>query len=192
MFSENRGTVILPLTLETSEAAPAAKSGAIGVGTWRTDAEFKDLKVTRGNETLFTCDFAGGTNGWRLRGGNWSAQDGVLRQKSHAENVRAFAGDRSWNNYAYTLKARKLGGDEVFLIPLLVQDEEVKTWWNLGGWGNTKHAIEMEGIIGNEVPGKIETDRWYDIRIELSNTQIKCYLDGKLIHDVTYPKNKSL
>jgi alpha-L-arabinofuranosidase len=85
-----------------------------------------------------------------------------------------------------------LSGDEGFLIPFLVQDEETKAWWNIGGWGNTQHAIEMDGIVGNGVPGKIETGRWYDIRIELNETAIKCYLDGKLIHDISYPSIKAL
>ena len=61
MFSQNRGDVVLPVTVTAPEVAPAARSGAIGVGTWRTQAEFKDIKVTRGDETLFTCDFADGT-----------------------------------------------------------------------------------------------------------------------------------
>jgi alpha-L-arabinofuranosidase len=73
-----------------------------------------------------------------------------------------------------------------------MQDENRKSWRNLGGWGNRRHAIEMGGIIGREVPGSIETGRWYDIRIETSGRTIKCYLDGKLIHDVTPPVPKSL
>ena len=192
MFSENRGDVLLPITLDSSEVAPRPRSGAIGVGTWRTEAEFKDIKVTRGNATLFQCDFAHGTDGWRLHDGEWSAQDNLLRQKSHAENIRAFAGDKTWNNYTYSLKARKLSGAEGFLIPFLVQDEEAKAWWNIGGWGNTRHAIEMDGIVGNEVEGRIETGRWYDIRIELDEHTIECFLDGKLIHDVSYPTLKAL
>jgi alpha-L-arabinofuranosidase len=192
MFSENRGDVILPIEVESPEVAAAPKSGAIGVGTWRTEAEFKDIKVTRNGETLFTGNFDAGTEGWTRHGGNWSTQDGALHQKSLAENVRAFAGDKSWSNYTYTLKARKISGDEGFLIPFLVQDQEAKCWWNIGGWGNSRHAIEMDGIFANEVPGKIEADRWYDIRIELNDTHIKCYLDDKLIHDVTYPKSKTL
>ncbi|HWW02426.1 MAG TPA: alpha-L-arabinofuranosidase C-terminal domain-containing protein [Candidatus Acidoferrum sp.] len=192
MFSENRGEAVLPMTLESPEITPATKAGAIGVGTWRTEAEFKDLRVTRGGETLFTCDFIDGTTGWTLHGGDWSVDNGSFHQKSLADNVRAFAGDKKWNNYTYTLKARKLSGDEGFLIPFLVQDENAKGWWNIGGWGNTQHAIEMNGIIGNEVPGRIETGRWYDIRIELTNTKIKCFLDDKLIHDVSYPVTKSL
>ena len=192
MFSENRGEVVLPLTVEAPEAATHPRSGAIGVGTWRTEAEFKDIKVTRDNEPLFRCDFAKGTEGWRLHDGQWSVQDHTLRQKSQAENIRAFAGERSWSNYTYTLKARKLSGEEGFLIPFLVQDEEAKAWWNIGGWGNTRDAIEMDGIVGNDVPGQIETGRWYDIRIELNEKGIKCYLDGKIIHDVNYPTIKAL
>jgi alpha-L-arabinofuranosidase len=178
--------------VDSPEVSPAVKSGAVGVGTWRTEAEFKDMKVVRDGETLFTCDFADGTKGWRLRGGNWSVADGALRQGSLAENVRAFVGDKGWNNYTYTLKARKLGGEEGFLIPFLVQDEQVKAWWNIGGWGNQRHAVEMDGIIGDGVPGRIETGRWYDIRIDVSQANIKCYLDGKLIHDLKYPVSKSL
>ena len=192
LFSENRGEAVLPMTLESPDVAPAAKAGAIGVGTWRTEAEFKDLKVTRDGETLFTCDFVDGTKGWKLHGGDWSVDGGALHQKSLAENVRAFAGDKTWKNYTYTLKARKLSGDEGFLIPFLVQDENAKGWWNIGGWGNVRHALEMNGIVGNEVPGHIETGRWYDIRIELSDSRIKCYLDDKLIHDVAYPVTKTL
>jgi alpha-L-arabinofuranosidase len=30
----------------------------------------------------------------------------------------------------------------------------------------------------------VVSGKWYDIKIELSGERIKCYLDGKLIHDV--------
>jgi alpha-L-arabinofuranosidase len=192
MFSANRGDVVLPVTVTAPEVTPAARSGAIGVGTWRTQAEFKDMKVTRGDETLFAYDPADGTHGWRLHGGDWAVEGGVLQQKGLAENVRAFNGDPAWTNYTYSLKARKLGGAEGFLIPFLVKDEEAKAWWNIGGWGNVRHGIELDGIAGADVPGSIETGRWYDIRIEVKGANVKCYLDGKLIHDVSYQATKPL
>jgi alpha-L-arabinofuranosidase len=34
------------------------------------------------------------------------------------------------------------------------------------------------------VQGKIEAGRWYDVKIELQGARIRCYLDGKLMHDV--------
>jgi alpha-L-arabinofuranosidase len=192
MFSENRGDVVLPVTVMAPAVAPAARSGAIGVGTWRTQAEFKDIKVTRVGETLFACDFADGTKGWRLRGGDWAVEAGALQQKALDDNIRAFAGDKSWHDYTYSLKARKLGGAEGFLIPFLVKDEEAKAWWNIGGWGNTRHAIELDGVAGGDVAGSIETGRWYEIRIEVKGANIRCFLDDKLIHDVSYTATKPL
>jgi alpha-L-arabinofuranosidase len=196
MFAENRGDVVLPVAVNAPAMEPSSsgegRGGAIGVGTWLTQAEFKDIKVTKGDKTLFSCDFTDGTKGWKLLGGDWKAQDGVLRQNSSADNVRAIAGDKSWTDYTYTLKARKLGGAEGFLILFNVRDENRKSWWNLGGWGNQRHAIEMGGFVGWDAPGSIETGRWYDIRIEVSGKTSRCYLDGKLIHDVTPPVLKSL
>jgi len=192
MFSQNRGAVALPLEVQSPSTTETPKGGAIGVGTWLTQAEFKDIKVTRAGQTLFTCDSADVLKGWKTLGGNWKAEDGVLRQNSLADNVRAVAGDKSWTDYTYTLKARKLSGAEGFLILFGVQDDDAKSWWNLGGWGNQRHAIEMGGVLGNEVPGQIETGRWYDIRIELHGDSIKCYLDNQLIHDVKYPTMKSI
>jgi alpha-L-arabinofuranosidase len=91
-----------------------------------------------------------------------------------------------------SLRARKLGGAEGFLILCRVQDENQKSWWNIGGWGNSRHAIEIGGEVGQSVPGHIETGRWHDIRIELAGSSIKCYLDGKLVHDANTPRMKSL
>jgi alpha-L-arabinofuranosidase len=193
LFSEHRGDVVLPITVDAPLAAASPKGGAIGVGTWATQAEFKDLRVTRGNETLWAADFADGTKGWKLLGnGEWQTADGTLRQDKLADNIRAVAGDRGWTDYTYSLKARKLGGAEGFLILFAVQDENAKSWWNLGGWGNTRHALEMGGIVGREVDGRIETGRWYDIRVELKDRSLRCYLDGKLVHDAITPTLKSL
>ena len=192
LFAQNRGDVILPTTVTAPATEAETKGGAVGLGTWATTAEYKDLKVTRGDQVLFQSDFAKGTDGWKLLGGSWSTPDGVLRQTSQAENVRAIVGDRSWTDYTLTVKARKLGGAEGFLILFRVQDENEKAWWNIGGWGNQRHAIEMGGVIGREAPGRIETGRWYDIKIETKGNNIKCYLDGQLVHDVKAPVLKSL
>jgi alpha-L-arabinofuranosidase len=116
-------------------------------------------------------------------------QDGAYRQTSGETDLRSIAGDPAWTDYTYTLKARKLGGAEGFLIMFRVRDDNNWLWWNLGGWGDVRHAIEKcagggKSILGSEAPGRIEADRWYDIQIELQGPRIRCYLDGQLIHDV--------
>lgn len=87
------------------------------------------------------------------------------------------------------MRARKTGGAEGFLIGFGASDPANYYWWNLSGWGNRSHGIEKKrggfsSLVGQLVPGTIETGRWYDIKIVVSGQRIQCYLDGKLIHDV--------
>jgi hypothetical protein len=155
--------------------------GMVGVGTWSTQAEFKDIKVVKGNQTLYSSDFSKGMEGWKTAGGKWEVVDGVLRQTGTENSTRALVGDVNWSDYTFTLKARKLSGKEGFLIRFGVPGDDTTSWWNLGGWGNTKHGLEFPGGSASQVPGKIETNRWYDIRIEVQGASVKCYLDDKLV-----------
>jgi alpha-L-arabinofuranosidase len=183
LFSLNRGDVTLPMTVESPNSEIPFRSGAVGLGTWKTRAEFKDLRVTHGDKVLFAPDFSQGIDGWKLLGGgDWHAVGGVLRQDSEAEFVRAVFGDRSWTDYTISVKARKLAGAEGFTLMFRVKNDEDKCWWNLGGWNNSLHGIEMNETL-TQVPGHIETGRWYDLRVEVKEQNIKCYLDGKLVHD---------
>ena len=114
------------------------------------------------------------------------ASDGVLRQSSEAINCRATAGDASWMDYTYHVQARKLAGKEGFLIAFHYQDDNNLIWWNLGGWGNTRTALERiqnggNTQLGPNVPLTIETGRWYDIAVEVHGCRIRCFLDGNLI-----------
>lgn len=194
LFAEHRGGTVLPCAVESAPAEAPAECGMIGVGTWLTQAEFKDIKVARGDEVLYTCDFTNGTQGWKLVGGEWKAEGGSLKQAAKDDNIRAVTGDKKWRDYTYTLKARKLGGAEGFLIIFGADNEKQKSWWNLGGWGNKRHGVEAPGIDteGASVDGSIETGRWYDIKVELKGASIKCYLDGKLVHDVKAKPMKAL
>src|ERR1019366_3343999 len=38
----------------------------------------------------------------------------------------------------------------------------------------------------NPKPSHIETDRWYDLMVVVSGKNVKCYLDGEIIHDTDY------
>jgi alpha-L-arabinofuranosidase len=38
--------------------------------------------------------------------------------------------------------------------------------------------------VGRPVRGRIESDRWYDIKVVLAASRIRCFLDGELVHDV--------
>ncbi|MBF8295333.1 MAG: Extracellular exo-alpha-L-arabinofuranosidase precursor [Bacteroidetes bacterium] len=194
LFSRTRGDVVLRSDLQVQDLPPeppSARNGKIGVGTWNTQAEFKDITVTKDGKALYASDFESGAKGWNPLSGEWKLAEGALRQSRQGSNRRTVAGDTSWLDYTYTLKARKLGGAEGFLILFSVKDDNNWVWWNIGGWGNTQHALEYsegdgKSILGKSMPGTVESGRWYDVKIELSRQRIKCFLDGQLIHDATY------
>jgi alpha-L-arabinofuranosidase len=189
MFSENLGDTTLPITVDSGDVVEPPATGCVGVGTWNTAAEFKDLKVTAADGTvLYASDFGRGSEGWKFLGeGDWKVLDGVLRQNVEKENVRALVGDRSWTNYTFDVKARKLSGREGFLILFHTKADEERSWWNLGGWANTKDAIELEDTLDSK-PGYIETGRWYNIRVKVQGSAIRCWLDGKLVHEILKPR----
>ncbi len=187
LFAENRGDVLLPTTVDSPLAEVAATTGGmIGVGTWNTAAEFKDIKVTAPDgSVLFESDFSDGTKGWKLLGdgAEWKVQNGALRQGAEREFIRALAGKREWNDYTLTLKARKISGAEGFLVLFRIGGNEDRTWWNIGGWNDSADAIEAGGTLDSK-PGNIETGRWYDLKVVVNGKNVKCYLDGQPVHDV--------
>ncbi len=185
LFSEHRGDVTLPVQIESGLVAEKPPTGCIGVGTWNTAAEFKDIKVTAPDgKVLFTSDFTKDSEGWKLLGaGEWRVKDGALQQLAEREFVRAVAGDKSWTDYTMELKARKSSGREGFLVLFHINDDEDRNWWNIAGWNNTQHALELgETLDGKR--GNVETDHWYDIKVEVKGAAVKCWLDGRLVHDL--------
>ena len=191
LFGQNKGDVVLPVSVSVApDPAANVRRGKIGVGTWNTQAEFRDIRVTRATgETLYTDIFASGKSGLQPVRGEWSVANGVQSQTGAGENIYATVGDPNWTDYDLTLKARKTGGREGFLILFHVQNDDEYLWWNVGGWGNTRTVIERarggKSELGVPSNVTVETGRWYDVRVEVRGTAIKCYLDGKLVSEAS-------
>ncbi len=114
----------------------------------------------------------------------------ALTQTSTDEGCRIVAGTTDWENYTYSLKARKVSGQEGFLVLFHSRGRDNFICWNIGGWGNTRTVLERTADGNTEEFGTpsdvtVEANRWYDIRVELKGREIKCYLDGKLITEAT-------
>jgi alpha-L-arabinofuranosidase len=185
MFGKNRADVVLPVEIDSPPIEQEIPTGYVGVGSWRTQAEYRDIKVTEGDKVVFESDFTKGTDGWRTRG-DWKVEDGSLRYEGRGEGDRAVFTGGKWQDFTLSLKARKISGDEGFLIIFRAREEESRSWWNIGGWGNSQHALELPfGGGGRRIPGKIETGRWYDIKIECKGPSISCYLDGRLVEEMS-------
>jgi len=124
--------------------------------------------------------------------GQWIVRGRTIAQESMGTNVRLTFGDPSWRDYEYSLEAQKTGGQEGFLIMFRVRNEDDFYWCNLGGWGNVRHAIERGnkgrgrwGVVGPSVPGRIERDKWYEIRVRCEGPKFDIWLDGDKVIEFT-------
>ena len=101
----------------------------------------------------------------------------------------AYFGDDTWTDYTFTVEATKTGGEEGFLIPFGVQNTDNNYFWNLGGWGNTRSVVQkVENGIKTEILATatdftVETGRTYEIKLEVSGTRVKGFIDGELHFD---------
>ena len=166
--------------------------GKIGLGTWQTAAEFKEVRVSASGQwlTLFESNFKkDGVKKWTRIRGEWELRGKIYRQKDEGgKDCFTVVGDPSWSDYTLTLKARKIGGREGFFIPFRWVDDKNYFMWNVGGLGNTKHVVERiknggkPAKVSEQVNGSIKKGQWYDIKIELKGPHITCYLNGKPIN----------
>ena len=168
-------------------------SGKIGIGTWNSQADFDDIKVVSDNKVILQENFNSGTSDWKAVTGTFNASGGVCSQSSNLGPAWSiFKTPVRSSVYTYTLRARKTGGNEGFLIPFAFTDNKNFYWLNIGGWGNSQHAVEMS-LNGSRSPlitkaGSIEKNKWYAIKIEVDRNSAKCYLDNKLLFDIPAPE----
>ena len=194
VFGQNKGDVVVPATLDVPQVVPPPDPhphGLTGVGTYETSVEYTSLVVTGPDGRKLTSDnLVAETGKWQFPHGRWSVEDGVIRPLGANPQSWALAGDPSWTNYIVTLRARKLGGNEGFLILWHSIDGDNYRWWNLGGWGNTVSRCESSENGGREpyggsTPFTVETGRWYDLKLEIDGHTARGYVDGKLVMAAT-------
>jgi len=204
MFSRNRGDTILPATVMiASNVNTSLTRGAIGLGSWNTSVQYTNLVVTSNGVTLYQSHFAAdGSNGWSVYNGAWSVTNGLYAQTAITTDCYSTAGSTNWANYTFSLQARKVAGDEGFLILFNVLDDSNWTWWNIGGWGDTLDGIEQM-VNGSkttyaQVPQYIAENTWYYIRIVVTGARAQCYLGTNatqaatnLVQDVTLPATQN-
>ena len=187
MFSTNLGDVII-YSILSPEDQPII-SGMAGLGSWKTQVEFDHIKISNFEKILLYDDFAKNEKTWQSYRGIWKIDNGVLKQTSLGEDRRAYFGEKNWTDYAIEVRARKISGSEGFLVFFGVKNDQNYYCWNIGGWNNSISAVQKsingeKMILAGTKPLKIDTNKWYDIRIELNGENIKCYLNGQLIHDI--------
>ncbi|MDE6395212.1 MAG: arabinosidase, partial [Duncaniella sp.] len=89
------------------------------------------------------------------------------------------------DRYTFKVQAKKNSGREGFMAMFGYKNKDNYQWYNVGGWSNTQNNVE-QAIDGNRVTlcrdkrYTVESDRWYDLQVDVDGDSIRCYLDGKL------------
>lgn len=207
MMANNIGTRIVPVSVTNNTLAPTV-GHHVGFTTWGTQAEFRNLEVVDSEgKVILKDDFAADNGQWNKFGGEadgrrrtqsqWAFEGNTLKQ----QNQRA-EGSVILNNtvlpdvYTLRVQARRMQGNEGFIIVFGAEDDENLIWWNLGGWGNSQHAVEHMADGGKNTlvaaQGHLDEGRWYDVEIQVNGASARCLLDGQLIHEFSLPERQSL
>ncbi len=159
MFADSRLDSVVPVEVNASEMTVRVNGTASAEGS-NSQAEFQDEKVSGGGD-----------------------------------------------HYTYSVRARKINGEGGFVVHFAKQQDglpdlawfigvrhRVSTLLVWGGGGNQDvPANQLEssfsGALAPAVAGSIDKDRWYEVKIEVEGRQVRCYLDGKEIHNVQLPES---
>ncbi|MCG2613487.1 carbohydrate binding domain-containing protein [Terrimonas sp. NA20] len=196
MFSDNRADRNITTTVELPPVNTSAPlfTGGIGLGTWDTQAEFKDIEVSRGDKILYRSDFINNEKEWSKIRGEWSVKDGAFAQTAEGPQRLAMTAQQ-FDTCTISLKARRTGGLNAFMIPFAVKDSNTYLRAHIGSWWNASCVFEsvtggyeVAGISDQKRLAKpIETGRWYDVRVVVGTEKVDCYLDGELLMSYTPP-----
>ena len=207
IMANNIGTRIVPVSVGGNTLKPTI-GHHIGFTTWGTKAEFRNLEVIDAEGKLILKDnfmennnawrtFGGEANGYRRTQSQWAFENGVLKQlNQRAEGSVILNNKELPDDYTVRVQARRMEGNEGFIVVFGAEDDQNLLWWNLGGWGNGQHAIEHMADGGKNTlaaaQGHLEEGRWYNVEIQVKGTAARCLLDGQLIHEFSLPERQSL
>ncbi len=175
-------TADLPEKDETQQKTPIAR---VGLGTWGTNATYKDAKYIVEGTEISLEDFSK----WETTKGKWNVQGDEVTQTSNEDGAILLSPEKyQHKKYTFTVRAKKNSGNEGFLIVFGYEDGQNYNWLNVGGWGNSQTNVEHfynggGSKTGNDVALKVEEGRWYDIRIDVDGTKVTCQIDGKTIQE---------
>lgn len=162
---------------------------SVGVATWKTMASYRNAQLTvEGADVPLEA-----MKDWKQvpEHSSWwtTDEDGSINQRTTAEGSMRISPVRiKAKRYTYKVQARKNRGAEGFMIVFNYEDEKNFDWLNLGGWDNSRTVVETtyDGVRNTQEGARddhYETDRWYDIQLDVDGNHIVGRVDGKVVYE---------
>lgn len=201
MFVENKPTY--NLKTEGVVKSDAIESfidydGYVGFGTWNTQTQFRNLRVTDLNGKIFKADMMD-TSQWKLCHGTWTQENGIYTQTSN-ENRTALIWKAGKINKGSVIEfeVNKLNGSEGFLFYFGLREDCLNKGYmlNVGGWGDSSTAIETlfdnnSSVLSEIIPDKLDENKWYKVKLVITDYGADYYLDGnKVLSHKNSPLNR--
>ena len=182
MAAENRPTYNVANNKSMQDDEPACfPEGHVGFGSWATQVEFKDIKLTQGG-----TDTSVSVEDCSRKSGVWAYADGILTQTGVETGTQYILKRPESNDFVLECKARKTGGKEGFLVYFgMTANGQDGYMFNIGGWDNSKAVLQQiansnRSLVLTERHGcEVETGRWYDLKLVVTPTKTDFYMDGE-------------
>lgn len=191
MFAENKPTYNLKVNASMKpEPIPVFvdDEGYVGFGTWSTQVQFRNLKITNVDGNTLVADMKDASQ-WEIKRGAWKQEDGVYSQTGN-ENRTALIWKAGKANKGSVIEfeVHKEGGNEGFLFYFGLPETNLNQGYilNVGGWGNTSTVIETlldnnSSALSKSVADSLEQHKWYKIRVAITEYGADYYVDGKQV-----------
>ena len=185
MVSENRPDYNLPCSAyESKTENPGYMPGKISLGTNVTATEFKDLKVTTADGQVHVIDL----NSFDAKKGDWSCNDGVLRQSGTGEHTLCTFDGVYGGSYSIDMKFRRFKGSEGCYLGFSMNDKADNGYrCSIAGWDDAITSIERvldgSGLSqGSRADCSVIRDgEWQDVRLDVNGDSSVLYIDGRKI-----------
>ncbi len=169
--------------------------GSIGLATWDTQTEYRNIEVLHEGKSVYKSDFINRLSDWDIVRGSWEVKDGSIAQTAQGPQRLMVLKDKQFDTYTLKLQARKLSGTNAFIIPFAVSDQNNMLRAHIGSYvnANTVFEIVSDGSVSNISTSKrlqkpIETGKWYDIRLVVGLDKVDCYLNDTLLMSYSEPR----